>query len=347
MQNLYEVALENLPFAMLLISVSHENEDHKVLKVTEKFYHITGIEKHAILLHQLNIRYKFIQWIEEVKKDTKTQIAYAEFKEQYDIIKFTLKKLDNETFLITVESINNITGSNEAKLKLAYIDLERKFRKFNSSISHDLKAPLRAIEGFSSIILDDFVDEVSPELKTNLETIIRNTGRLKNRLNAIHHYSRIQRRALLIEDVDLKALFIKSFQNQKSGFSHGEKVIFSITDLPKVKGDLVLLSILTDELISNALKFTEPVSNPKINIFFKENNNYYIYKVTDNGVGVSEKNLKNIFVMFNKAHSVKDFEGLGVGLTITEVIVEKHNGKIDASCNEEQGCTFSFNFFDQ
>lgn len=347
MQNLFERAIENLPFALLLISVSYDNEDHKVIKVTDQFYKITGIDQHAVLLHQLNIRYKFLNWIEEIKNDAKQQIAYAEFKEQYDIIKFTLKKLDKENYLITVESINNIRDANEEKLKEAYIDLERKFKKFNSSISHDLKAPIRAIEGFSSIILDDFVDEVSPDLKTNLETIIRNTGRLKHRLNAIHHYSRLQRRALLIEDVDLKALFVNSYETQKSNFPHKDYLIFEIADLPKVKGDSYLLSIMVDEIINNALKFTKPVPSPKINIFFKKNNNSYIYKVTDNGVGVLEKNLKNLFVMFYKSHSVKEFEGLGVGLTIAELIIEKHNGKIEASCNEEHGCTFSFEFFEQ
>lgn len=238
-----------------------------------------------------------------------------------------LKKLN----LLLEEKVKERTR----ELEMAIQDRE----SFNYSVVHDLKAPLRAIIGFSEMIIEDYKDKLNEEVKSLINDIIQNGKHLQNLIDDLPRLSRVSLQSLKQETFSLKNL-IQQILNELNESKPIENTKIIVNELPEIYGDKALLKVAFINLISNAIKFTRKTKNPEIEIgFFEEDENYVIF-IRDNGAGFDERYSEKLFQPFQRLHQPDEFPGTGIGLAIVKKIVDKHKGKIWAKSKINEGTTF-------
>lgn len=220
------------------------------------------------------------------------------------------------------------------KLELAYEEM----KSFSYSVSHDLKTPIRAIRGFSEIILEDFEGELNEEVRSYLERIIDNSDRADEIIKDLLHLAKISRKTLKKSLVDLSGV-----ANQiLTASSLPARYSYRVEPNLETTADPALLRLVLENIIGNAIKYSSKSEHPKIIIGSKVEKGETIYFVSDNGVGFPIKRAGRIFEPFQRLHSPKAFEGTGVGLAIVKRIIDKHNGKIWLDSEEGEGTTVYF-----
>lgn len=209
------------------------------------------------------------------------------------------------------------------------------------SISHDLRAPLRAIIGFADLLRDGCADRLTPESKRHLDILCNQAQRLNDMIGSLLFYSRIGRQPMHLTRVDMKSLASESFtallsQEQNRTFA------FNLGDLPPAWGDHELLGVVWRNLIANAIKFTRQNTNPTIEVTGSAETASLVYHVRDNGVGFDPRYAERLFGMFQRLHPEGAFEGLGSGLAIAQRVINRHGGRIWAESSPGQGAVFHF-----
>lgn len=224
-----------------------------------------------------------------------------------------------------------------AQLETANKELEA----FSYSVSHDLRAPLRAIDGFSKFILDDYGTKLDPEGNRILGLVRSNTQKMDKLITDILSLSRITRSEHKLSKVDMTKM-VKSMFNEVASPEILKKLTFIVEELPVANADNVYLKQVWINLISNAIKFSSKRKKPLIKIggFIEKGEN--IYFVQDNGVGFNQEYAHKLFGVFQRLHKDDEFEGTGVGLAIVQRIVHRHGGKVWAEGIEGKGATFYF-----
>jgi PAS domain S-box-containing protein len=252
----------------------------------------------------------------------------------------------NRTGLISGEVIailRDITERKEHEEELTRINLElgrsnKELDDYTYAVSHDLKAPLRTIESFSSFLLEDHSDNLDDEGKEYLQRIQSATKRMNTLIQDLLLISRVGRLNTEIDLVDLNEVIgeikydMETTLNEKNG-----KIIY--IKLPSIKTQKVWIKQVFSNLISNGLKFNES-PNPKIWIKCEENKDQYIFSVKDNGIGIDEKHHDKIFRIFQRLHTVNEYPGTGAGLTMCKKIVESMGGNISLDSKPGKGSTF-------
>jgi light-regulated signal transduction histidine kinase (bacteriophytochrome) len=209
---------------------------------------------------------------------------------------------------------------------------------FAYSVSHDLKAPLRAIEGFSRILLEDFSTELNEEAQRFIKHIVSNTETLSSQVEDLLKFYRCGKNVPARIPVDLQAVcaeIISTLPPQDSG-----RVKIN-GQLPTVIGDAVQLRELFAQLISNALKFSKNARNPAVEISGTTEKDATRISVRDFGVGFDPKHATKLFQVFQKLHSGSEFAGNGVGLAIVKRLVLAHGGYVEADATPQEGATFT------
>jgi PAS domain S-box-containing protein len=241
------------------------------------------------------------------------------------------------------EAIRKLNEELEERVKERTIQLEesnKELEAFSYSVSHDLRAPLRAISGFSKLLMEDYYNVLNEEGKEYLDDIINNSVRMGNLIDDLLELSRYGRKQIEKSEIDLKELFISIFEEEKK---YVEKEIkFIISDIPSAKGDYSLIKQVVVNFISNAVKFSSKNSEPVIEVGSSKPGNEHIYFVRDNGVGFNMKYVHKLFGVFQRLHNLDEFEGTGVGLAIVYRIIHRHNGKVWAESEQGKGATFYF-----
>ena len=222
-----------------------------------------------------------------------------------------------------------------SELKAAIGELEA----FSYSVSHDLRAPLRAIEGFSEILLEDHAGSLKDEGKRLLQTVRKNSLHMSQLIDDLLSFSRVARKDLVKKRVPMKDLAGLVSEELKSGLKSAD---VTIERLPDAFGDPALLRQVWTNLLSNAFKFTRQNPAPRILIGARKNKHETVYYVRDNGVGFDMKYLGKLFGVFQRLHGVEEFEGTGVGLAIVQRIIHKHGGRVWAEARLNEGATFHF-----
>jgi PAS domain S-box-containing protein len=245
-------------------------------------------------------------------------------------------KLYNESQSINVELEKRVKQRTE-QLEAANNELET----FSYSVSHDLKAPLRAIEGFTKIILEEHSNNFDDEAKRMFNIVVSNTSRMSQLIEDLLEFSRITRIHMNKVNIDMMKLVENVFTELKN-LENGRDITLSLDNLSSADGDPSMIRQVWINLISNAIKFTRPVKSAIIKIGNEIDNGSKIYFIKDNGVGFDMKYSHNLFGVFQRLHKYKDFEGTGVGLALVERIIKRHGGKVWADAKLNEGASFYF-----
>ena len=217
----------------------------------------------------------------------------------------------------------------------------KELEAFSYSISHDLRAPLRAIDGFSRILLEDYAPQLSAEAHRYLSIVRRNAQQMGQLIDDLLAFSRLNRQALNRQPVDVRRLAEQVWGDlQVPG--NPRLIEFTLGELPPCEADPALLKQVLVNLLSNALKFTGKQPHARIEIGCTMKDHAPVYFVSDNGAGFDLQYADKLFGVFQRLHRTEDYEGTGVGLAIVKRIVERHGGRIWAESAVDQGATFYF-----
>jgi signal transduction histidine kinase len=224
-----------------------------------------------------------------------------------------------------------------AQLQAANQELEA----FSYSVSHDLRAPLRAMEGFSSIIQRKFAAELHPEAIRYLELIQENTHEMTELIENLLLLSRASRQELSKQNLDPLPIARLALR-EVNGMEPARAVEVSFGEMPRMEGDQALLKQVFLNLISNAIKFSSKREHPRIEIGSFPENGRNVYFVRDNGAGFDMAQADRLFTVFQRLHKTEEFEGTGIGLAIVQRIIHRHGGQLWAESEPDQGATFYF-----
>ncbi len=217
----------------------------------------------------------------------------------------------------------------------------KELEAFSYSVSHDLRTPLRAIDGFSQILLEDYPDNLDKEGRRVLNVVRDNTKRMGVLIDDLLTFSRLGRKEMEKKDINMEKLAKDVFKQLKDTAPQ-RKLKMKINALPPVRGDENLIREVLQNFLSNAIKFSKNEKSPVIEVGGKLEDKENIYYVKDNGVGFDMKYSDKLFGVFQRLHSQEDFKGTGVGLAIVQRIIHRHGGRVWAEGKVNKGATFYF-----
>jgi signal transduction histidine kinase len=245
---------------------------------------------------------------------------------------------DSEARLLSLNAeLESRVVARTAQLEAANKDLEG----FSYSVSHDLRAPIRAISGFSTLLIEDHGGQLEDEAKRKLAIISAEAARMGKLIDDLLAFSRLGRRALDPTELNMSEM-AKTVYERLNHADSGKPVAFRIGPLPQAKGDRGLFEQVWVNLLSNALKFSSKKDAPVIEVGGISEEHEHIYFVRDNGAGFDPRYQANLFGVFQRLHRDDEFTGTGVGLALVHRIVTRHGGRIWANGTPGEGATFHF-----
>jgi light-regulated signal transduction histidine kinase (bacteriophytochrome) len=241
------------------------------------------------------------------------------------------------------EDIKALNESLELKVKERTAELEnsnKELEAFGYSVSHDLRAPLRIINGYGQLLINDCADKLNEEENECLQVIMNSTTRMGQLIDDLLNLSHLGRAALMKKRVNMNDLVKEVIGELKAGDHCTAEII--LNELPCSDCDPNLTKQVWTNLISNAIKYSRKSDHPHIEIGIQDHNGSHAYYVKDNGAGFEMKFAGKLFEVFQRLHHTSEYEGTGVGLAITHRIISKHGGKIWAEAKVDEGATFYF-----
>jgi signal transduction histidine kinase len=217
----------------------------------------------------------------------------------------------------------------------------KELEAFSYSISHDLRAPLRAIIGFAGMVQKDCLSLLPPKSQQHLQHVVGGAEQMNRLVDDLLKFSRFNRQPLAKQPVDMSRLVDEVLRKLGTEASAGQAEV-KVGDLPACQGDPMLLKQVVVNLLSNALKFTRGRETVLVEVGSREEAGETIYFVRDNGAGFDMKYAQKLFGVFQRMHRPEEFEGTGVGLSIVQRIVQRHGGRIWAEAAVGKGATFYF-----
>lgn len=219
--------------------------------------------------------------------------------------------------------------------------INREMEAFSSSVSHDLRAPLRVIDGFAKILSEDYALKLDDEGKRIILNIQNSAKQMKTLIEDLLTFSRLGGQQIKTEYVNMAPLVKEVFDELKHALPD-RKIECHINELIDTKADRDTLRLVWTNLLSNAIKYTRPKELAVIEVSSKIKDNVIVYSVKDNGVGFDMKYVDKLFNVFQRLHSADEFEGTGIGLANVKRIIERHGGNVWAEGIVGEGSTFSF-----
>ena len=232
---------------------------------------------------------------------------------------------------------NESLRRNAAELLAANTELDA----FAYSVSHDLRAPLRSIDGFSQVLLEDYAAQLDEAGRESLHRVRAASQRMGTLIDDLLKLARVTRAEMRTEDVDLSGM-ARDIASELQRAAPERQVEFAIAAGLKARGDARLLRVALDNLLRNSWKYTAKQPGPRVEFGSVEANGGQAFMVRDNGAGFDMKYADKLFGVFQRLHSAADFEGTGVGLATVRRIINRHGGRIWAEGAVDQGATFYF-----
>ncbi len=226
-----------------------------------------------------------------------------------------------------------------AQLEAANKELE----SFSYSVSHDLRAPLRSVNGFAKILANDFLQEFTPPAREFLDKIVNAGSQMAQLIDELLDFSRLGRKPLNLQPVDVNEM-VQSVIESLVPETGSRQIEWVLAEMPPAIADPALLRLVYVNLAGNAVKYTGTRQVARIEIGNMEQRGEVIYFVRDNGVGFDMQYADNLFGVFQRMHRADEFEGTGIGLATVKRIIERHNGRIWAEAEVDMGAAFYFTF---
>jgi len=223
-------------------------------------------------------------------------------------------------------------------------DLEaanKELETFSYSVSHDLRAPLRAVDGFSSMLLEEFSAQMPPEAKLLLNNVRTSAKQMGQLIDDLLRFSSLGRQALSNRPVNISAHVHEVLEELRKKQAD-RRIEIQISELPDCVGDPSLLRQVLVNLLSNAFKFTRQREKAIIEVGCQQQEGENVYFIRDNGAGFDMRHIEKLFGVFQRFHRADEFEGTGVGLSIVQRIIQRHGGRIWAEAEVDKGATFYF-----
>ncbi len=338
-------------FAELLRHL-HTGKKEKIIFETvhqrknKSLYHV---EVHIELL---NLGYKplFLAIILDLTERRKNELEQKKYRKSLeDLVENRTIELEKQTkqlkksqraMIYLLEDVNlarkELQEANYA-LQMANKDLEA----FSYSVSHDLKAPLRAIEGFLKIIMAKYSEFIDDEGKELFFLILNNVSRMKELIDGLLQFSHVHRKKIVYSEINIEQIFKKVYGELSKDIDQ-KKHRFYLKKLPACKGNFGLIERVVTNILSNAIKYSDSEKKMIIEVSAKTQNDTIIYAVKDNGIGFDMKYADKIFNVFQRLHTVEEYQGSGIGLSLVKRIITKHGGKIWVESEKGKGTTFYF-----
>lgn len=262
---------------------------------------------------------------EKEKRAQELIIANRELKKAEDDIRKLNEELEQKVIDRTaeLEAVNKELGS------------------FSYSVSHDLRAPIRAINGYTRILVEDYTEQLDEEGNKILGAIIKNSKKMGELIDDLLAFSKLGRKQVTLSEISMIDL-VQSVRDELM-FEEGENIpLFDVQILPPAKGDKSLIRQVWINLISNAIKYSKYKSITKIEIGAYEQEKLMVYYVKDQGAGFDMQYYDKLFGVFQRLHAQDEFEGTGIGLAIVQKIIDRHKGTVWAESILEEETTFYF-----
>ncbi|MCB5184199.1 CHASE3 domain-containing protein [Methylobacillus gramineus] len=247
------------------------------------------------------------------------------------------------SFIVIIKEVKKrMLAQREAEQVAAQLQVTNKeLESFSYSVSHDLRSPLRAIDGYSRMLEEDYSDILDQEGLRLLEVVRVNSKKMGQLIDDLLNFARSGRKELVLEEIDIRALANEAWKEVNAENKHPDVQFNNQVSLPS-QGDKALIKQVLLNLLSNALKYSSPKAMPIISVTSEHANNQVLYTITDNGVGFDMTYAHKLFGVFQRLHTSEEFPGTGVGLAIVQRIIVRHGGSVTATSILEQGSAFSF-----
>jgi len=356
-RSLFENMLNGFAHCRMLFE-DGKPSDFILLSVNEAFGKLTGL--HDVVGHRVSKVIPGIRESDPALLESCGRVATTGTPERFELYLASLKMWlslslysPRPEFFVAVfdvvterkaqeEQILELNRTLEARVRRRTEDLERANREleaFSYSISHDLRAPLRAINGFSQLVLEAEHEKLGDESLHMLERVAHNASRMGELIDDILEYSRSGRADMKSTNVDMEPLAHSVIEQLHDLYP---KTAFLCAGLPTVRGDATMLRQVLLNLIDNAGKFSSRSDAPRVEVGCTTVGGEHVFSVRDNGAGFEMRYAEKLFGMFQRMHSEAQFPGTGVGLAIVKRLIERHGGRVWAESERERGATFYF-----
>lgn len=261
-------------------------------------------------------------------------------------VEISLGPLQTAAGLLAISAIRDITDRKraEAVIKQRTLELEASNKELDAfcySVSHDLRAPLRSIDGFSRVLLEDYADKLDATGQDYLRRVCTSSQQMARLIDDLLNLSRITRTPLVREAVDLTRMAREVAAELQQ--AHPDRVVqWKIADDLTVLGDVHLLRVALDNLLGNAWKYTAKCPQVLIEFGVSQVGNESVFFVRDNGAGFDMAYASKLFGAFQRLHTVQEFEGIGIGLATVQRVIHRHGGRVWAEGAVGRGATFYF-----
>ncbi len=268
-------------------------------------------------------------------------------------VEISLSPLETEAGILVSSAIRDITDRKRVESSMRQLNKDlaqrsaeleatnKELETFAYSVSHDLRAPLRAIDGFSQVLMEDYAEALDAEGRDHLRRVRAATLRMGELIDGLLELARLTRQEIHLETVDLSALARSVAQNLVQNESM-RQADFVIIEGARARGDRRLLEVALQNILANAWKFTRKQPHPRIEFGMREGNGANVFFIRDNGAGFDMAYAGKLFGAFQRLHAQGEFEGHGIGLATVQRIIRRHGGRIWAEGKVGDGATFSF-----
>jgi two-component system, chemotaxis family, CheB/CheR fusion protein len=347
-RNLFTNLTEGFALCQIIIDSNGKPTDYRIQEVNQAWENLTGLSASQVIGKPIK---EIIPSLEQYWIDNYGKVAltgepirienYNKFTDRwYEISAYSPRK----GYFVSL--VQNITKRKKAEEVLQRYTKElenanKELESFSYSVSHDLRAPLRALDGFSKAVIDEYEDKLDEQGKDYLNRVRNASHRMSDLINDLLKLSRLSRAEMHFQKVDLSAVaqsIIKELQKTQPS----RKAEIGISPGLIVKGDQALLTIALQNLLGNSWKFTAKCPQARIELGMTQQNGEKVYYVRDNGIGFDMKYRDKLFQPFQRLHSDKGIEGSGIGLATVQRVIRRHEGRIWAESEKGKGTSFYF-----